>query len=72
MTHNKAERFRVLAAECERQAELASEEPDFRELQRKLARSFAALAESEDWLDGAPPQRAEPPRTAPEILLKAG
>jgi hypothetical protein len=52
MSRSKAERFRAMSAECERQAELASEEPEFRELQRRLARSYAALAESEDWLDG--------------------
>src|ERR1051325_8680211 len=32
MTRSKAERFRAMSAECERQAELASEEPEFREL----------------------------------------
>jgi hypothetical protein len=52
MSRSKAERFRTMSAECERQAELASEEPEFRELQKRLARSYAALAESEDWLDG--------------------
>src|ERR1700720_1705105 len=52
MSRSKAERFRAMSAECERQAELASEEPEFRELQKRLARSYAALAESEDWLDG--------------------
>ena len=52
MTRSKAERFRAMAAECERQAELASEEPEFRELQKRLAGAYASLAESEDWLDG--------------------
>jgi len=52
MSRSKAERFRAMAAECERQAELASEEPEFRALQKRLAHAYAALAESEDWLDG--------------------
>ena len=52
MSRSKAERFRAIAAECERQAQLASEEPEFRELQNKLALAYAALAESEDWLEG--------------------
>jgi hypothetical protein len=52
MSRSKAERFRAMAAECERQAELAAEEPEFRELQQRLACAYAALAESEDWLDG--------------------
>jgi hypothetical protein len=52
MSRSKAERFRAMSAECERQAELASEEPEFRELQKRLAGAYAALAESEDWLDG--------------------
>jgi len=52
MSRSKAERFRAMAAECERQAELASEEPEFRALQMRLARAYLALAESEDWLDG--------------------
>jgi hypothetical protein len=52
MSRSKAERFRAMAAECERQAELASKEPEFRELQNRLAGAYAALAESEDWLDG--------------------
>ena len=54
MSQIDAERFRVLAAECERQAELATEEPQFRKLQEKLAKSFSALADTEDWLDGIP------------------
>jgi hypothetical protein len=57
----EAERFRIMAAECERQAKLATEEDDFREMQEKLANSFHALAETEDWLDG----RAENPLRAP-------
>jgi hypothetical protein len=52
MSRSKAERFRAMASECKRQAELASEEPEFRTLQKRLARAYAALAESEDWLDG--------------------
>jgi hypothetical protein len=52
MSRSKAERFRTMSAECERQAELATEEPEFHELQKRLARAYAALAESEDWLDG--------------------
>jgi hypothetical protein len=52
MSKTKAERFRIMAAECERQAELAIGETDFREMQEKLANSFHALAETEDWLDG--------------------
>ena len=52
MSRSKAERFRAMAAECERQAQLGSEEPDFRELQKRLAGAYTALAESEDWLDG--------------------
>ena len=46
MTRSKAERFRAMSVECERQAELASEEPEFRELQQRLGRAYAALAES--------------------------
>jgi len=49
----KARNYRALAAECERQAELAFEEPQFRAMQRKLARSYIALAETEEWLNGA-------------------
>jgi hypothetical protein len=52
MSKVKAERFRVMAAECERQAALADGEEEFREIQEKLARSYHALAENEDWLDG--------------------
>lgn len=52
MSKTKAERFRIMAAECERQAELATEEVEFREIQMRLASSFHALAENEDWLDG--------------------
>jgi hypothetical protein len=54
MSKTKAERFRIMAAECERQAELATEEVEFREIQMRLASSFHALAENEDWLDGRP------------------
>lgn len=52
MSKSQAERFRAMAAECERQAQLAAEEPEFRDLQRRLASAYAALAESEDWLEG--------------------
>lgn len=52
MSKTKAERFRIMAAECQRQAELAIGEADFREMQERLANSFHALAETEDWLDG--------------------
>jgi hypothetical protein len=52
MSKTKAERFRIMAAECERQAELAAGEEDFREMQKNLANSYHALAETEDWLDG--------------------
>ena len=52
MSKMKAERFRVMAAECERQAALSDGEEEFREIQVKLARSYLALAENEDWLDG--------------------
>ena len=72
MSQIKAERFRVLAAECERQAELATEEPQFRALQEKLARSYAALADTEDWLDGAPSQPTDRQRSAADDTLKFG
>ncbi len=52
MCQIKAEQFRRLATECERQAELADGEPMFREMQSHLAKSYSALAEAEDWLDG--------------------
>ena len=52
MSKSKARNYRALAAECERQSELAVEEPQFREMQVRLANSYLALAESEDWLDG--------------------
>ncbi len=54
-TNSKARSYRALAAECERQAQLAFEEPDFREMQRRLAKSYAALADAEDWLNGIKP-----------------
>lgn len=58
-TGSKSRSYRALAAECERQAELAFEEPLFRDMQRRLAKSYAALADAEDWLDGiAPPARS--------------
>lgn len=59
MCQIKAEQFRRLAAECERQAELASTEPYFRTVQSRLAKSYHALAETEDWLDGLMPDSAE-------------
>jgi hypothetical protein len=49
---SNARNYRALAAECERQAELAFEEPLFRELQMRLAKSYSALAETEEWLEG--------------------
>jgi len=55
----KQRNYRALAAECERQAELAFEEPHFREMQKRLAKSYAALAEAEDWLDGLEPPVAD-------------
>jgi hypothetical protein len=61
-----ARNYRALAAECERQAELAIEEPHFRALQQRLARSYAALAEAEDWLDGT-----EPPVAAAQVQGEA-
>lgn len=65
MSKSKAERFRIMAAECERQAQLAvPEEAEFRDLQRRLAHSFQALAENEDWLNGGAPPLPEEPREA--------
>lgn len=52
MSRSKARNYRALAVECERQAALAFEEPHFRKMQLRLARSYAALAEAEEWLDG--------------------
>ena len=52
MSRSKARNYRALAEECRRQAALAHEEPHFREMQVRLANSYSALAESEDWLDG--------------------
>ena len=52
MSRSKATNYRALAEECRRQAALAHEEPHFREMQVRLANSYLALAESEDWLDG--------------------
>jgi len=54
MSKVKAERFRVMAAECVRQAALADGEEEFRDMQERLALSYLALAETEDWLDGRP------------------
>jgi hypothetical protein len=63
MSKSKAERFRIMAAECERQAQLAvDEEAEFRELQNRLAHSFHALADNEDWLDGSTRLLPEEPR----------
>jgi hypothetical protein len=60
ISRSKARNYRALAAECERQAELAIKEPHFREMQLRLAKSYAALAETEEWLEGqfAPVQDA--------------
>jgi hypothetical protein len=63
----KARSYRALAAECERQAALAFEEPQFRAMQRKLARSYAALAESEEWLEGV----VKPEHSSPSPLEAA-
>jgi hypothetical protein len=52
MSRSKARNYRALALECERQAAIAFEEPHFREMQLRLARSYAALADAEDWLAG--------------------
>jgi hypothetical protein len=52
MSRSKARNYRALALESERQAELAFAEPHFREMQKRLAKSYAALADAEDWLDG--------------------
>lgn len=52
MSRSKARNYRALAEECRRQAAIAHEEPHFRELQMRLAKSYLSLAESEDWLDG--------------------
>lgn len=52
MSRSKARNYRALAVECGRQAELAAEEPHFREMQLRLAKSYTALAEAEEWLDG--------------------
>lgn len=54
MSKIRAERFRIMAIECGRQAELATEEAEFREIQKRLARSYHSLADTEDWLDGRP------------------
>ena len=51
-SRTKARSYRALAVECERQAELAVEEPHFRDMQKRLANSYHALAEAEDWLEG--------------------
>ena len=52
MSRSKARNYRALAEECRHQAAIAHEEPHFREMQMRLAKSYSALAESEDWLDG--------------------
>lgn len=66
MSKTRAERFRIMAAECERQAELAIEEKEFREMQRRLAGSYHALAETEDWLDGRSEDSAIGPVSSPD------
>jgi hypothetical protein len=70
MSKSKARNYRALAEECRRQAALANEEPLFREMQIRLAHSYLALAESEDWLDG---RVAAAPNIAsrPEPRMKA-
>jgi hypothetical protein len=62
LSRSKARSYRALAAECERQAALAFAEPQFRAMQSRLARSYIALAESEEWLDGSvkPVQPGQP------------
>lgn len=71
MCQNKAEQFRRLANECERQAELAAGEPMFREMQRRLAKSYSALAETEDWLDGLDESVSAAEREPHEIVRAA-
>lgn len=65
MNRSKAKNYRALALECERQAALAFEEPHFREMQLRLAKSYAALAEAEEWLDGAAEDNAYVSAAAP-------
>ena len=69
MCQIKAEQFRRLAVECERQAELAAGEPLFREMQARLAKSYSALAEAEDWLDGLLANSAAAATRTPEIEI---
>jgi len=71
MPKSKAEHFRRLAVECERQAALATEEPHFRELQNKRAKSYAALADNEDWLNGSSQGRAELALAMPDDTMEA-
>ncbi len=69
MSKTKAERFRIMAAECERQAKLAADdEAEFREMQERLAHSFRALAETEDWLNG---RSGSAPRTSSQEEYEA-
>lgn len=67
MSKSKARNYRALAEECRRQAALATEEPRFREMQTRLAHSYSALAESEDWLEGR--VAAEPNIATREYVL---
>jgi hypothetical protein len=71
MSQIKAEQFRRLANECERQAELAAGEPMFREMQRRLAKSYQALAETEEWLDGLEEAAPAPRLLSREIVQAA-
>lgn len=69
MSKSKARNYRALAEECRRQAALATEEPRFREMQNRLAQSYNALAESEDWLEGR--VAVEPNVAMPERVLSS-
>ncbi len=69
MSKSKARNYRALAEECRRQAALATEEPRFREMQIRLAHSYNALAESEDWLEGR--VAVEPNIATPEHVLSS-
>ena len=71
MSRSKARNYRALALECERQAELAFAEPHFREMQMRLAKSYAALADTEDWLDGAGFSFASAAESVPARVMKA-
>jgi len=49
---SKAEEFRALAAEHTKLAEVCPSD-EVREIRIRLAASFLALADNEDWLNGA-------------------